>query len=75
MIGIHAMLMATRNITKVLPTTSNSVSDGFRRIRVQISIVKMVEDELKIDVREDIRAAIMTANISPLAPENVDLIL
>ena len=27
-----------------------------------------MEDELKIDVRDDIRAANMTANISPLTP-------
>ena len=31
---------------------SSSMSEGFFLILVQISIVKMVEDELKMDVRE-----------------------
>jgi len=38
---------------------------------VQMSIVKMVEAELKTEVREDMRAAIMTANIRPLRPVNI----
>lgn len=46
----------------------NSMSEGFLRIRVQISMVKMVELELKIDVRELIRAANITANIIPVKP-------
>ena len=62
------MLIATRNNTKVLPTMSSSVSEGFLLNLVQISMVKMVEEELKMEVREDIRAAIITANIRPLAP-------
>ena len=68
MMGIQAMLIATRNNTKVLPTMSSSVSEGFLLNLVQISMVKMVEEELKMEVREDIRAAIITANIRPLAP-------
>ena len=62
------MLIATKNNTKVLPTMSSSVSEGFLLNLVQISMVKMVEEELKMEVREDIRAAIITANIRPLAP-------
>ena len=31
-------------------------------------MVKMVEDELKMDVREDIKAESMTANMRPLNP-------
>ena len=31
-------------------------------------MVKMVDEELKMDVNEDIRAANMTANIMPLTP-------
>ena len=31
-------------------------------------MVKMVDEELKMDVNEDIRAASMTANIMPLIP-------
>ncbi len=51
-----------------LPTMSNSISEGFFRIRVQISIVKMVEEELKIEVKELIKAANMTDSIRPVKP-------
>ena len=68
MMGIQAMLIATKNNTKVLPTMSSSVSEGFLLNLVQMSMVKIVEEELKMEVREDIRAAIITANIRPLAP-------
>ena len=68
MMGIQAMLIATKNNTKVLPTMSSSVSEGFLLNLVQMSMVKMVEEELKMEVREDISAAIITANIRPLAP-------
>ena len=44
------------------------MSEAFLRMRVQMSIVKMVEDELNIDVSDDISADIITANINPLAP-------
>ena len=44
------------------------MSDGLLRIRVQISMVKMVELELKIDVKELIRAANITDNINPVKP-------
>lgn len=47
---------------------SNSISEGFFRIRVQMSMVKMVEDELKIEVKELIKAANMTDNIKPVNP-------
>ncbi len=33
-------------------------------------MVKMVEAELKTEVREDMRAAIITASISPRSPAN-----
>ena len=62
------MLTATRKMTKVLPTTSSSVSEGLFLTLVQMSRVKMVEDELKIEVSEDMRAAIITASIRPRAP-------
>lgn len=39
-------------------------------MRVQISIVKIVEDELKIDVKELISAANITASIRPVRPED-----
>jgi hypothetical protein len=35
-----------------------------------MSMVKMVEAELKTEVREDMRAAIMTASIRPRSPAN-----
>ena len=47
---------------------SSSVSEGLFRIRVHISIVNMVELELKIDVKELIKAAIITASIIPERP-------
>lgn len=34
-------------------------------------MVKIVEEELKMEVRDDIRAAIMTANINPLSPSGI----
>merc|ERR1711962_1680023 len=36
-----------------------------------MSIVKIVEAELKTEVREDMRAAIITASINPLAPVGI----
>ena len=47
----------------------SSMSDAFFLISFQMSMVKMVEAELKIEVREDIRAASMTANIRPRIPK------
>ena len=52
-----------------LPTRSNSLADGFvDRKRDQMSIVKIVDAELKIDVNEEIRAANITASIIPRKP-------
>ena len=66
--GIHAMLTATRTMTKVLPTTRSSVSEGLFLTRVQMSMVKMVEEELKMEVRDDIKAANITAIMAPRMP-------
>jgi hypothetical protein len=44
------------------------MSLGFFRILVQMSMVKMVDEELKIEVKELIKAANMTANIKPVKP-------
>ena len=71
MMGIQAMLTATKMTTKDRPTMRSSVSEGLLLNRVQTSIVKMVEDELNIEVREDMRAAIMTASMRPLRPEGI----
>ena len=73
MTGIQMTEITTRTITNARPTTSNSESDAFLRILVQISMVKMVDAELKMDVRDDIRAAIITANIMPRRPENIQV--
>ena len=51
-----------------LPTMSSSVSDAFLLKRRQMSMVKMVDAELKMDVRELIRAASITASIIPFSP-------
>ena len=40
------------------------------RSKIQMSIVKIVEAELKMEVRDDMRAAIITASISPRIPES-----
>ena len=52
-----------------LPTSKSSKSEGLFRNLVQTSIVNIVEDELNIDVRDDIKAAIITANINPRIPK------
>lgn len=81
MIGIQRMDMATSARTKTLreniyyflceilllylPTIISSQSCAFFLKRCQISIVKMVELELNIDVNEDINAAIIQANVKP----------
>ena len=68
-IGIQSTEIMTKNKTKNRPTISFSFSEGFCRILGQISTVKIVEAELKTEVKEDIRAAIITANTSPVNPE------
>ena len=57
--------------TNYLPTTICSLGEAFFLILIQISIVNIVLLELNIDVNEDIRAANMTANIIPRAPDNI----
>ena len=61
--------MPTNTRTKTLPAKSSSFCEAFGRNLPQISIVKIVDEELKIDVREDIKAANMTANMRPRTPE------
>lgn len=68
MTGIQTMLIPTKTKTKIRPTIINSQSLAFGLARFQISIVNNVELELKIDVNDDMSAAIMTANIRPRAP-------
>jgi hypothetical protein len=47
---------------------SSSMSEAFLRMRVQMSMVKMVELELKMDVSELMSAANITASIKPVRP-------
>lgn len=61
----------TRNTTNARPTMSNSFSVEFFLNLVQTSIVKMADAELKMDVRDDIKAAIITANINPAKPVKI----
>ena len=63
--------MPTKTRTKTLPAKSSSFCEAFGRNLPQISIVKIVDEELKIDVREDIKAANMTANMRPRTPEGM----
>jgi hypothetical protein len=62
------MLTISRTTMNILPTINSSVSDARPLNLVQISIVNIVDAELNTEVREDIRAAIMTANMRPLNP-------
>ena len=76
-IGTHNIEIPIKNTTNNRPTIifSTSIFCGsitahfFFLIFCQISIVKIVEAELNIDVREDIRAASITASIKPFNPE------
>lgn len=49
------------------------MSDAFFLILVQMSIVKMVEEELKMDVNELIRAANITASMRPVKPNFIHI--
>ena len=69
MTGIQMMEMITMMSTNARPTINSSTSLAFLRILVHMSIEKMVEEELKMEVREDMRAANITANIIPDRPE------
>ena len=55
-------------ITKTRPTTISSISLARGRIRFQRSIVNITEHELNTEVNDDIKAAIITATMRPLAP-------
>jgi len=55
-------------ITKTRPTTISSISFARGRIRFQRSIVNITEHELNTEVNDDIKAAIITATMRPLAP-------
>jgi len=62
------MLTPRSTTTNNLPTKSFSRSDAVVRNLVQISMVKIVEAELKTEVKEDMMAAIITAKIKPFNP-------
>ncbi len=51
-----------------LPTIMSSHSEAVRRMFLQRSMVKMVLELLNMEVREDMRAANITAIINPLRP-------
>lgn len=55
-------------LSTYLPTISNSLSVDCFLIRFHISMVKRVEALLKMDVKELITAAIITATIRPRMP-------
>ena len=60
--------MTVKIITNILATTICSISDAWFLNLFQISMVKIVVAELKIDVKEDINAAIITDIINPARP-------
>ena len=53
---------------KLRPTRISSADEAFGLTFFQMSIVKSVEPELKVAVSDDMRAANITANKSPLRP-------
>lgn len=57
---------------RYLPTIINSTSLAFFLILHQISMVKMVLLLLKMDVKEEIKADIITDNINPLSPAGIN---
>ena len=65
------MLMTIRTITATRPTSISSMSDGFLRSLCHTSMVKMVEMELKTEVREEMRADIITDSIRPRTPTGI----
>ena len=67
-IGKKTYLMTTKTSTKSLPAKSSSFSEAFGRTYLYISMVKIVDEELKIEVKDDIKAANITANIRPRTP-------
>ena len=52
-----------------LPMTISSRSEAFFLMSFHMSMVKIVDAELKMEVREDMSAASMTASIKPRIPE------
>uniref|UniRef100_A0A0B6ZRS2 Uncharacterized protein n=1 Tax=Arion vulgaris TaxID=1028688 RepID=A0A0B6ZRS2_9EUPU len=58
-------------ITHNLPTIISSTSVAFFLILLHISIVNIVLLLLKIEVREEIRADIITDNIRPRSPAGI----
>ncbi len=69
MTGIQATEMPNKTTTKLRPTKTISTGEALFRTNLQMSMVKIVDAELKIDVREDINAASMTASMRPLSTE------
>ena len=49
----------------------SSASEAFLLILLQMSMVKMVELLLKMEVREEMRADIITASIRPRRPSGI----
>ncbi len=68
MIGIQNIDTTARIRVKTRPIIRSSQSFALGLSFFQISIVNMALPELKTDVRDDINAAITTANIRPRAP-------
>ena len=65
------MLMTMRARTAIRPTSMSSMSEAFLRTLFHTSMVKMVEMELKTEVREEMRADIITASIRPRTPAGI----
>ena len=68
------MKTRSEHSTSHLLTIIFSTSPARGLIRIQTSTVNMVLLLLKTDVSDDIRADIMTANMSPRAPDGISFI-
>ena len=68
MIGIHPILTVTKTKIDIFATIRSSVSDGFCLILGHKSTVRMIDEELNMEVNDDSKAAIRTAIIKPRAP-------
>ena len=68
MTGIQMTEIKTKKSTKIRPTITFSFSEGFFLNIVHTSTVKIVDAELNMDVKEDIKAANMTPNMAPRKP-------
>lgn len=70
--GVGVELDGKRQMRPHLPTSRSSLSVAWGLMRVQMSMVNRVLLLLKMEAKEDMRAASITANIRPRNPAQRD---